>query len=108
MQLKDPYQILGVSPTADEKQLKTAYRRLAKKYHPDLHPGDKVMLEKFREVNEAYDALNAELQKARKVEENFGINLKSFRSGKKKKVEQPDEDAHREERDQAQRGRCVR
>ena len=50
----DPFMVLGVSSSATEDEIKAAYRRLAKKYHPDLNPGDKAAEQKMREVNEAY------------------------------------------------------
>ena len=53
----DPYQVLGVSPDASEDEIRQAYRRLAKKYHPDLNPGDKTAAQKMNEVNAAYDAI---------------------------------------------------
>ena len=53
----DPYQVLGVSPNASEDEIRQAYRRLAKKYHPDLNPGDKTAAQKMNEVNAAYDAI---------------------------------------------------
>ncbi len=54
---KDYYDILGVSRDADEKELKSAYRRLAKKYHPDINPGDKEADRRFKELSQAYDVL---------------------------------------------------
>ena len=54
MQNKDPFSVLGVSSSASEDEIKAAYRKLAKKYHPDLNPGDKTAEAKMREVNEAY------------------------------------------------------
>lgn len=53
----DPYQILGVSHDADAEQIKQAYRRLAKQYHPDLHPGDAEAARRMNEINEAYDLI---------------------------------------------------
>lgn len=54
---KDPYQILGVSRDATDEQIKQAYRQLAKKYHPDLNPGDKEAARKMQEVNAAYEQI---------------------------------------------------
>ena len=54
---KDPYQVLGVSANAGEDEIKQAYRRLAKQYHPDLHPGDAFAAQKMNEINEAYEAV---------------------------------------------------
>jgi molecular chaperone DnaJ len=55
---KDYYDILGVSRSATEKELKAAYRKLARKYHPDVNPGDKGAEEKFKEVSEAFAVLS--------------------------------------------------
>ncbi|RLE41736.1 molecular chaperone DnaJ, partial [Candidatus Woesearchaeota archaeon] len=55
---KDYYEILGVSRDASLDEIKKAYRRLAKKYHPDLHKGNKEYEEKFKEINEAYKVLS--------------------------------------------------
>lgn len=57
MPAKDYYGILGVDKNASADSIKSAYRKLAKKYHPDLHPGDSVAAEKFKECNEAYSVL---------------------------------------------------
>ena len=55
--MNDPYKVLGVSPDASDEEIKRAYRRLAKKYHPDLNPGDKVAAQKMQEVNAAYEQI---------------------------------------------------
>ncbi len=55
---KDYYAILGVPRNATEKEIKAAYRRLARQYHPDVNPGDKQAEEKFKEINEAYQVLS--------------------------------------------------
>ena len=55
--MRDPYEVLGVSRDASEEEIKAAYRRLAKKYHPDLNPDDAHATEKMNEVNAAYDAI---------------------------------------------------
>jgi molecular chaperone DnaJ len=55
--MANPYTVLGVSPSASSEEITKAYRKLAKKYHPDLNPGNKAAEEKMREINAAYDAL---------------------------------------------------
>ena len=55
--IDDPYKVLGVSPDASDEEIKQAYRRLAKKYHPDLNPGDQEAARRMQEVNAAYDAM---------------------------------------------------
>lgn len=55
---KNYYQILGVDETANADQIKKAYRKLAKQYHPDVHPGDKASEDRFKEISEAYDVLS--------------------------------------------------
>ena len=55
---RDYYEVLGVPKNADDAAIKSAYRKLAKKYHPDVNPGDKTAEEKFKEVNEAYQVLS--------------------------------------------------
>src|ERR1700688_2556853 len=57
MDFKDYYSTLGVAKTATEKEVKQAFRRLARKHHPDVNPGDKSAEEKFKEINEAYEVL---------------------------------------------------
>ena len=55
--MRNPYEVLGVTPTASSADIQKAYRKLAKKLHPDLNPGDKAAEEKFKEVASAYDLL---------------------------------------------------
>lgn len=64
MAKRDYYEVLGVGKSADEKELKSAYRKLAKQYHPDANPGDKTAEAKFKEINEAYDVLKDPQKKA--------------------------------------------
>jgi DnaJ-class molecular chaperone len=63
--MRDPYEILGLDRTADEAAIKAAYRKLAKRHHPDLHPGDKKAAERFSELNNANDLLSDPEKRAR-------------------------------------------
>jgi molecular chaperone DnaJ len=64
MPAKDYYVLLGVDKTATEAQIKTAFRKLAKKYHPDANPNNKSAEEKFKEINEAYEVLSDKQKRA--------------------------------------------
>ena len=55
--IDDPYKVLGVSPDASDEEIKRAYRKLAKQYHPDLNPGDAEAAKKMQQVNAAYDQI---------------------------------------------------
>ena len=55
--MRDPYEVLGVSRNASQDEIKRAYRKLAKKYHPDLNPGDENAAKMMREINAAYDQI---------------------------------------------------
>lgn len=78
MKYRDYYEILGVDKKAGQDEIKKAYRKLAKKYHPDAHPGDKGSEEKFKEANEAYEVLGDPGK--RKKYDQFGQN-EQFRNG---------------------------
>lgn len=55
--IEDPYQVLGVSRDASDEEIKKAYRKLAKKYHPDLHPGDQEAAKQMQRINAAYERI---------------------------------------------------
>ena len=54
---QDPYKVLGVSPDASDEEIKRAYRRLAKQYHPDRNPGDAAAAKKMQQINAAYEQI---------------------------------------------------
>ena len=68
---RDYYEVLGVSKTATDAEIKRAYRTLAKKYHPDTNPGDATAAEKFKEASEAYAVLSD--AEKRKMYDQFGM-----------------------------------
>ncbi|HOA22361.1 MAG TPA: DnaJ domain-containing protein, partial [Anaerolineaceae bacterium] len=78
MEYKDYYKTLGLDKTAKEADIKSAYRRLARKYHPDVNPGKPEAEEKFKEINEAYQVLS-DPEKRQKYDQ-FGSQWQQYRS----------------------------
>ena len=76
MEFKDYYATLGVAKTASEKEIKQAFRKLARKHHPDVNPGDKSAEARFKELNEAYEVLG-DPAKRRKYDE-LGANWRMY------------------------------
>ena len=76
MEFKDYYKTLGVAKTASEKEIKQAFRKLARKHHPDVNPGDKVAEAKFKEINEAYEVLGD--PNSRKKYDELGANWRMY------------------------------
>lgn len=72
MTTKDYYSVLGISRSATDKDIKAAYRKLARKYHPDVNPGNKAAEDKFKEINQAYEVLS-DADKRKKYDQ-FGEN----------------------------------
>src|ERR1700704_2653055 len=70
MAKQDYYEVLGIKRDAKPEEIKKAYRRLARKYHPDVNPGDKASEERFKKTTEAHDVLSD--PKKRKVYDQFG------------------------------------
>src|SRR6202035_3462028 len=69
----DYYELLGVPRKSPVKEIRAAYRKLARKYHPDLNPGDKSAEEKFKQIQEAYEVLSD--TKKRQMYDQFGFNV---------------------------------
>ena len=79
MAKRDYYEVLGVSKTATDDEIKKAYRKIAIKYHPDKNPGDKEAEEKFKEAAEAYDVLHD--ANKRQQYDQFGFDAPGGGSG---------------------------
>src|SRR5258706_13011541 len=76
MEFKDYYSTLGVAKTAAEKEIKQAYRKLARKHHPDVNPNDKSAEAKFKAINEAYEVLGDPAK--RKKYDELGSNWRMY------------------------------
>ncbi len=76
MDFKDYYATLGVAKSASEKEVKQAFRKLARKYHPDVNPGDKSAEARFKEINEAYEVVGDPEKRKKYVE--LGSNWKMY------------------------------
>ena len=76
MEFRDYYSTLGVAKTASEKEIKQAFRKLARKHHPDVNPGDKAAETRFKEINEAYEVLGDPAK--RKKYDELGANWRMY------------------------------
>src|SRR5690349_21989693 len=76
MDFKDYYSTLGVAKTATEKEIKQAYRKMARKHHPDVNPGDKASETRFKDINEAYEVLGDPAK--RKKYDELGANWRAY------------------------------
>jgi curved DNA-binding protein len=87
MEFKDYYQTLGVTKSASEKEIKQAYRKLARKHHPDVNPGDKSAEAKFKEINEAHEVLG-DPEKRKKYDE-LGANWRMYEQARQQGHDAP-------------------
>lgn len=76
MEVKDYYEVLGIDRNADQQEIRRAFRKLARQYHPDVNPGDRVAEERFKEINEAYEVLSD--PEKREKYDRFGAQWRQF------------------------------
>lgn len=76
MEVKDYYKLLGIDRSADQKEIRRAFRKLARQYHPDVNPGDRAAEERFKEINEAYEVLS-DPEKRQKYDQ-FGAQWRQY------------------------------
>ena len=77
--IEDYYQVLNVKRDASLDEIKKAYRKMARKYHPDVNPGDKQSEERFKKISQAYDVLSD--PKKREIYDNYGTYSDNFQAG---------------------------
>src|SRR5580765_3933146 len=77
--VKDHYEILGVKRDASPEEIKKAYRKLARKFHPDLNPGEKAAEEQFKQMQTAYDVLSD--AESRTLYDQYGENWRAVKAG---------------------------
>lgn len=89
--IKNPYEILGIKKTSDSKEIKSAYRKLAKQYHPDLNPGNKQAEDKFKDISTAYELLHNKEKRAAydRGEIDMDSNLQQRQKSYKDYAEKP-------------------
>src|SRR5215211_5238746 len=81
MAKRDYYQVLGVARTASDKDIRNAYRKLARQHHPDLHPNDKAAEARFKEIGQAYEVLSD--AEKRKKYDRFGPDWQKYEAAEK-------------------------
>src|ERR1700704_1909839 len=76
---KDYYEVLGIKRGASDDEIKKAYRKLVRKFHPDLNPGDETAEEQFKQLQEAYDVLSE--AENRRLYDQYGENWRAVKAG---------------------------